>query len=150
MNAEHAEHGRPRPSRKLLQEEVTGQILRAYVEVQRELKPGFLESVYSGAFGFLLQEYGLSARAEFPIDVRFRGRVVGIFRADYLVEDSVIVELKAVARLDGSHTAQLANYLRATEMEVGILLNFGRFGDFHRVVWQTGREAFRDLPRSSA
>jgi len=76
--------------------------------------------------------------------------VVGTFKADFLVEGSVIVELKAVARLDGAHSAQLANYLRATEMDVGILLNFGRFRDFHRVVWQTGREAFRALPRDSA
>jgi len=71
MNAEDAELGRRRASRDLLRKEVTGQILRAYIEVQRDLKPGFLESVYSNAFGILLREHGVSARPEFPIDVHF-------------------------------------------------------------------------------
>lgn len=150
MGADEADQGTARRRGELLQESITRQLLRAYFEVQRSLRPGFLESVYSAAFGWLLREYGLRARAEAPVDVHFRGTVVGIFKADYLVEDRVIVELKAVRRLDEVHMAQLANYLLATEIEVGLLLNFGKQRDFRRMVMQTARRPVRAPPRDSA
>lgn len=150
MGAEEAAEGATPRRVTLLQERVTRQILRAYFEVQRDLRPGFLESVYSAAFGLLLREYGLAAQPEAPVDVHFHGSVVGTFRADYLVERNVIVELKAVRRLDEAHMAQLANYLRATDVEVGLLLNFGRERDFRRMIMQNARRPFRTPPRDSA
>ena len=134
----------------LLQESVTRQILRAYFAVQRELRPGFLESVYATALGWVLEDSGLHVTAQAPIDVYFQGRVAGTFRADFLVERKVIVEIKAVRRLDDSHMAQLVNYLRATDVEVGLLLNFGRERDFRRMVMQLARRPFRASPRDSA
>ena len=150
MDAEEAERRATRTSGVLLEESITRRILRAYFDVQRELRPGFLESVYSTAFGWVLEESGLRARAEAPVNVHFRGRIAGTFRADFLVEDRVIVELKAVRQLDDAHMAQLGNYLRATEFEVGLLLNFGRERDFRRMVMQDARRRFRALPRDSA
>ena len=150
MNADAPHQGASRPGGVLLQESVTRRILRAYFDVYNELGFGFLESVYSAALGILLREAGLQVRSEAPIDVRFRGALVGSFRADYLVEESVIVELKAVRHLDDVHMAQLANYLRASHIEIGLLLNFGPKAEFRRMVMQEARHRIRVDPRESA
>ena len=109
----------------LLHEDLTRTILSACFEVINELGAGFLESVYEKALLIALQQKGLTAVAQVPIDVSFRGNSVGQFFADILVEDAVIVELKAVSALAPEHKAQLINYLKATGMEVGLLVNFG-------------------------
>ena len=110
----------------LLHEEQTGKILESCFEVINELGAGFLESVYQQALLVVLAQKGLRARSQAPISVIFRGQSVGEFYADILVEDKVIVELKAVSALTPAHQAQVINYLKATGIEVGLLVNFGQ------------------------
>ena len=110
----------------MLYEELTHKILEACFEVSKEMGAGFLESVYHKSLLIALQQKGLKAQSQVPLVVKFRGEVVGEFYADVLVEDKVIVELKAVTALAPEHKAQVINYLKATEIEVGLLVNFGR------------------------
>ena len=114
---------------------VTDQILRVFYEVYNELGHGFLESVYHHSLVLALNSVGLNVCSKVPIPVWFRGTRVGRFEADILVEKCVLLELKAVRTLDSSHRAQLLNYLRATEIEVGLLLNFGEKPEFKRVIF---------------
>jgi len=109
-----------------LYEELTKTILGACFEVSNELGAGFLESVYQNALLIVLQQKGLKVQSQFPLNVKFRGQAVGQFYADLLVEDQVIVELKAVTALTPVHQAQVINYLKGTGVEVGLLVNFGR------------------------
>jgi GxxExxY protein len=109
----------------MLFDELTGKILEASFEVSRELGAGFLESVYEKALLVALQQKGINAVARVPLQVRFRGVTVGKFYADILVEEKVVVELKAVSRILPEHKAQVINYLKATGIEIGLLLNFG-------------------------
>src|SRR5690348_15535834 len=99
--------------------ELTEKILGVFYEVYNELGHGFLESVYEEAMALALSQEGARPEKQRPIRVVFRGAVVGDFRADLLVNDAVLVELKAARELDPAHEAQLLNYLRATEIEVG-------------------------------
>ncbi len=110
----------------LLYEELTAKIIEASFEVVNELGAGFLESVYQQAMLVALAQKRLRVRSQAPISVMFRGQSVGEFYADILVEDKVIVELKAVSALTPAHQAQVINYLKATGVEVGLLINFGR------------------------
>jgi GxxExxY protein len=109
----------------LLYEEITNKILAACFEVSKELGAGFLESVYQNALMIALQEKGLTLEREHPLAVLFRGQIVGQFYADILVEDKIILELKAVNAITDIHKAQVLNYLKATGIEVGLLINFG-------------------------
>ena len=136
--------------RGLKQRELTEQIPGAFYDVYKELGHGFLESVYQKAMLLALREKNLEAKAQAPLRVWFRGQVVGEFLADLIVGDSVIVELKAISGIDPAHEAQLLNYLRATEIEVGLLLNFGRKPEFKRLVFENSREEIRAYPRTSA
>src|SRR5919112_1792669 len=104
---------------------ITDQILRMFYDVYNELGHGFLESVYHRALVLALESAGLKVCSRIAIPVWFRGHQVGHFEADLLVENCVLLELKAARSLDSSHRAQLINDLRATEIEVGLLLNFG-------------------------
>ena len=106
-------------------QELTRQIIGVFFEVYNELGHGFLESVYVEALAFALRESGLSVQREFPLTVRFRNQVVGEFRADLVVGGAVLVEAKACQCLNPSPKAQALSYLRATVLEVGLLLNFG-------------------------
>jgi GxxExxY protein len=110
----------------LLYEEVTGKILEASFEVINELGSGFLESIYQNALSIALKHKGLQFEPQYPINVLFRGQPVGHFYADLLGEGKIIVEIKAVSSLLPEHQAQLINYLKATGIEVGLLVNFGR------------------------
>ena len=121
----------------LKHKEVTDQILSAFYEVYNELGRGFLESVYENALTLLLREYGLSVKTQEELNVRFHGQLVGVFRADMIVEGKVLLELKAVRSLDAVHEAQLLNYLKATGIEIGLLLNFGNTPEFKRRVFNT-------------
>jgi GxxExxY protein len=109
----------------MLYEELTGKIIAACLEVSNELGCGFLESVYQNALLIALQEKGLRVESEHALSVIFRGRTIGEFYADLLVEETVIVEIKAVSALTENHKAQILNYLKATGIEVGLLVNFG-------------------------
>ena len=105
---------------------MTAKILEACFEVINELGAGFLESVYERALLIALHQKGIDAKAQVPLSVWFRGEIVGEFFADILVEDKVLMELEAVKALAPEHQAQLINYLNATGVEVGLLVNFGR------------------------
>jgi len=109
----------------MLFEELTGKVLEASFEVSRELGAGFLESVYEKALLVAFKQKGLGAVSQVPLQVKFRGVIVGEFYADILVEGKVVVELKAVSRVLPEHKAQVINYLKATGIEVGLLVNFG-------------------------
>ena len=106
-------------------DDVTGRIIGCAMRVQRTLGPGFLESVYRNGLAWELRISGLTVECERRIQVRYRETVVGAFAADMLVEQCVIVEAKAVRALTPAHEAQLVNYLAATGIEIGLLLNFG-------------------------
>ena len=114
---------------------LTDQILRVFYDVYNELGHGFLESVYHRSLVLALETAGLKVCSRVAIPVWFRGQQVGHFEADVLVENCVLLELKAARTLDASHRAQVMNYLRATEIEVGLLLNFGEKPEFKRVVF---------------
>jgi GxxExxY protein len=109
----------------LLHEELTDKALGACFEVARELGAGFLETVYEKALLVALRQKGIQAQAQTPLLVKFRGVTVGEFFADILVENKLIMELKAVSALRPEHQAQVINYLKATGIEVGLLVNFG-------------------------
>jgi len=109
----------------LKHEQITKSVIGCAFEVINELGAGFLESVYEHAMFVALEQKGLSTQAQHPIEVMFRGKCVGDFFADLLVEEKVIVELKAVKAIGPEHQAQIINYLNATGIEVGLLINFG-------------------------
>lgn len=105
--------------------DITEKIIKCSYDVYNSLGSGFLEKVYENALTLKLKKSGLKTEQQFPINVNFENEVVGEFFADILVEDKVIVELKALKELIDIHEAQLINYLKATKIEVGLLINFG-------------------------
>jgi GxxExxY protein len=121
---------------ELIEKDLTDKIIGACMEVSNELGTGFLESVYEKALVIALTARGLKVQAQAPLEVRFRGHLVGEFYADILVEGRVVVEVKAAKALNAEHEAQLINYLRATGIKVGLLVNFGRPRvEWKRLVW---------------
>ncbi len=110
----------------MLYEELTARILSACFQVSNELGAGFLENVYQNALFIALREKGLTVLAQYPFSVMFHGESVGNYHADFLVDDLVILEIKAVSILLPEHMAQVINYLKATGVEIGLLVNFGR------------------------
>ena len=136
---------------KLLHFDHTEKILGVYYDVYNEVGHGFLESVYANCMYLALIAAGVSVRREVPVPVYFRGQDVGQFKADLVVNGCVLIELKAVQNLDRSHEAQVMNYLRATELEVGLLLNFGGSKPlFRRIVFDNSNKKIRVHPRKSA
>jgi GxxExxY protein len=121
-------------------QEVTEAIIRCFYEVYNELGYGFLESVYEAALAQALREAGLNVKQQFPLPVFFRGQQIGDFRADLLVANAVIVELKAARVLEAVHEAQLLNYLRAFDFEVGLLLNFGPIPRIKRLAFANDKK----------
>jgi GxxExxY protein len=105
--------------------ELTEKIIAAFYVVYNTLGTGFLEKVYRNALALELAKRGLDAQIEVPIRVYYDGVEVGEYFADLVVQKCVLVELKAVEKVSGEHEAQLLHYLRATDYEVGLLLNFG-------------------------
>ncbi|MGE0352235.1 MAG: GxxExxY protein [Gemmatimonadales bacterium] len=106
-------------------QDLTGLIIRGFYTVYGELVYGFLESVYERSMVIVLTDMGLSVRHQVEVPVRFRSAEVGIYRADLVVEDVVVVELKAGPTLHPAHSAQLLNLLRGSGLAVGLLLHFG-------------------------
>lgn len=126
--------------------QITEKIIGVFYEVYNELGHGFLESVYEKSLEVALSSMGLKVCRQIDIPVWFRGHQVGDFSADMLVENCVLIELKAARALDSAHSAQLLNCLRATEIEVGLLLNFGLKPDFKRLIFDNPRKAIRENP----
>ena len=106
--------------------ELSQMVIGSAFRVANTLGAGFLEKVYENALAHELRRNGLRVRQQHPMIVRYEGVVVGEFAADLLVEDSLLVELKAARALDDTHLAQCLNYLRATGLNVCLLLNFGK------------------------
>lgn len=111
---------------ELLQKDLTEKVIGACFDVSNELGAGFLESVYEKALLISLKDKGLKAEGQVPLKVKYKGHIVGDFFADILVEEKLIMELKAVKSFTPEHDAQLMNYLKATGIKVGLLVNFGR------------------------
>ena len=105
--------------------DLSATVIGAFYETYNALGFGFLESVYENAFAIQLEHCGLQVERQRPIAVRYRGNIVGEFRADLVVEGRLLVEIKAACALLPVHEAQLINYLKGTGMQLGLLLNFG-------------------------
>ena len=116
-------------------QELTGQIIQCAYAVHNTLGFGFLEAVYQNALLIELEKNSLKAVKETPIKVSYNGQIVGDYVADILVEDKIILELKSVKELHPVHEAQLTNYLKATGLEVGLLINFGESVEIKRKVF---------------
>ena len=132
-----------------LHAEITEKVIGVFFEVYNELGGGFLESVYQQAMRIALGQAGLRVAVEVPVPVYFRGEVVGNFRADLIVNDSVLIELKAISGFDAAHDGQGLHYLRATRFEVGLLLNFGPKAQFRRFILEEEKKKIRAIPRES-
>ena len=120
--------------------DVTELIIKGFYRVYNELGYGFLEKVYENAMDIALRQLGLAVAQQSKIDVYFDGQVVGEYAADLVVNDAVIVELKAARALSAEHEAQLLNYLKATRYEVGLLLNFGVKAEIKRKAFNNDRK----------
>lgn len=118
----------------LIEGAVSQVVLDGFYAVYSELGFGFLEHVYENALAFVLREKGLPVVQQAGVEVHFRGHPVGEYRADLLVPGKLIVEIKSVQALAAAHEAQLLNYLKATGVRVGLLLNFGPKPQFRRRV----------------
>ena len=112
--------------RTLKHGELSQKIIAAAHIVHNELGQGFLEKVYKNALAIELRETGMECTLEVPMSVLYHGNVVGDYVADMVVEDKIVVEVKAVSELNPVHEVQLVNYLKATDLQVGLLINFGR------------------------
>ena len=121
-----------------------------FFDVYNELGYGFLESVYQKAMTIALADLGMPVQNEIATPVWVRGRLIGDFRADMIVNGVVLVELKSAKSLEPIHEAQTLNYLRATNIEVALLLNFGPKPKFIRLAFDNERKRISVYPRSSA
>jgi len=117
----------------MLYEELSGKILKAYFAVLKNLGTGYLESVYEGALCIELDELGVPYIRQKHLNVIYKGHNIGDFVADIIVDDKIVLELKAVSKLVPAHSAQLINYLTITGCRIGLLLNFGEGRDYKRV-----------------
>jgi GxxExxY protein len=135
-------HSKIPKSPTLKYSDITDKILHAFFKVvYPQLGYGFLEKVYENALALTLRQMGLKAEQQARIQVYFANEIIGEYFADILVEDRVIVELKAAQSLNLEHEAQLLNYLRATPYEVGLLLNFGPKPEFRRKAFDNDRKS---------
>ncbi|HLJ28456.1 MAG TPA: GxxExxY protein [Candidatus Angelobacter sp.] len=123
--------------------ELSEVIIGVFYDVYNELGFGFLESVYRKSFALALRAKGPRVKEELPISVYFRGTNVGDFKADLVVNDLILVELKTADTLAMPHEAQVLNYLRATSLEVGLLFNFGPKPQLRRLLFDNERKKAR-------
>jgi GxxExxY protein len=137
------------PTAGLKHSDLTEKIIGIFYDVYNELGQEFLESTYGQAMAVALNESTLTTAREVPVPVWFRGKKVGQYYADLIVEGVVLLEVKATRTLDSAHEAQLLHYLRATEVEVGLLLNFGLRPQFRRLLYDNERKKIRENPCES-
>lgn len=121
---------------KFKHEELTELIIKAFYNVYNSLGYGFLEKVYENSMVIELKSLGLNCEKQKPITVHFKNFNVGEYFADIIVENKIIVELKAAEGIIEEHEAQLLNYLKATDIEVGLLFNFGKTPQFNRRIFE--------------
>ncbi len=134
---------------ELLHQELTGDILNCFYAVHKSMGIGFAEKVYENSLFVELEETGHKCKRQQPISVYYKGRLVGEYFADLVVDDLVIIELKAAECIVSEHEAQLINYLKATKYEVGMLLNFGKDAKFKRKVLSNSNKPHLDFPKSA-
>jgi len=132
----------------MILEELTNKIICSFYTTYNNLGHGFLEKVYENALAIELKKYGLSIVQQESVTVFYEGQQVGDYYADIVVNGQVILELKTVETLRNEHFAQLTNYLKATDKEVGLLLNFGKKPEFKRILLTNDKKGFHmDLSR---
>ena len=119
---------------------LTEDIIKIFYKVYNALGYGFLEKIYENAMMIEFRKAGVPAEAQSPIEVTYEGEIVGEHAADIIVDNKIIMELKAAKKLAEDHQAQLLNYLKATDMEVGLLLNFGPKPEISRKVFDNFRK----------
>jgi len=124
----------------MLHSEITEKIIKAFFKVYNTLGYGFLEKVYENALVIELQKMGFNISQQHNIKVYYDMKMVGDYYTDVIVDDSIIIELKAAETLKKEHKTQLINYLKATDKEVGLLLNFGRTPEFKRAIFTNDRK----------
>ena len=123
-----------------LHQDLTERIIKCFYEVYNQLGYGFLEKVYEHSMMIELAREDLQTRNQVPINVQYKGELVGDYFADIIVNDVVILELKAAESVVEEHELQLINYLKATNVEVGLLLNFGRKPELRRKIFTNDRK----------
>jgi len=123
-----------------LHQKITEKIIKAYYQVYNTLGYGFLEKVYHNALLLELKKQGFYCQSQFPIKVFYEGVQVGDYFADIIVDESVVIEIKAIESLCEEHEYQLINYLKATDIEIGLLLNFGKKPEFKRKIFTNDRK----------
>ena len=120
--------------------DITGQIIKSFYKVYNALGYGFSEKVYENSLTIELKSCGFDVMQQKQIEVFYQGFLVGEYFADLIIRDVVIVELKAAASLSIAHEAQLLNYLKATQVEVGLLLNFGQTPEYRRKLFTNNKK----------
>ncbi len=133
----------------LVHKDLTDKIIGIFYDVYNELGYGFLESVYEQAMCVVLAERGIFFERQFAVPVWFHGRQIGDFRADLVVEGKVIIELKVGRDMDRAWEKQTLNYLRGTDFEVALLLNFGPEPQFRRYLFTNDHKKIRGNPCES-
>jgi GxxExxY protein len=127
----------------MLHEEITSDIINAFYHVYNTLGYGFLEKVYENALAKELAKRGHSVKQQVPIRVFYEGEAVSEYFADIFVDDKIILELKVAEEIAKAHEAQLVNYPKATDIQVGLLLNFGPKAEFKRKIFTKGKNRTR-------
>ena len=125
---------------EILHKELTDKIIDAFYDVYDELGYGYLERVYQNSLYLELTERGHKVEAQKEIKIYYRGREVGLYYADLIVDDLILLELKAAETIIEAHEAQVINYLRGTDKEVGYVLNFGPKPEFSRKIYTNDRK----------
>ena len=120
--------------------DITDKIIAAFYQVYNELGYGFSEKIYEAALEILLKEMGFFVERQKDVYVYYHGQVVGVYTADLIVNGLVLLELKSVSEIIDAHMSQLLHYLKATEIEVGYVLNFGPEPKFRRGVYDNARK----------
>jgi GxxExxY protein len=131
---------KPLDGTSLLEAEITRVVIGGFFDAYNQLGRGFLESVYEGAMEVVLKDAGLEVKRQFPIDVWFRGKRIGHFRADLLINDRLVVEIKRAKRIHSRHKGQVYNALKASRIELGLLVNFGPEPTFKRIILMNDRK----------
>ena len=131
----------PNEKRELLRGDLTRRVVGAFFETYNELGFGFSEAICAECLAIVLAGRGIPFQREPSVSVSFRGRRIGILRPDFVVDSALVLELKAARLLEPRHNVQLLNYLRATRIEVGLLLNFGHRPEFRRFVYANWRKS---------
>jgi len=129
----------------LLHQELTERIIKVFYDVYNELGYGFLEKVYQNSLYIELKANGFQVEAQKQINVHYKGNHVGEYYADLIVDNVVILELKAADCMVKEFEWQLLNYLRGTDIEVGLLLNFGKKPEFIRKVYENSRKKLKEI-----